>query len=81
MTCESDEGDRPCYVGRVGLTDRSRRAGKQFSNFQTRLKGLRRVKPCASRRLRRSLTGQGWTRLAGPVSPGGCSTPTDRRQQ
>jgi hypothetical protein len=34
----SDRG-RPCYVGRVGLTDRSRRAGKQFSNFQTRLKG------------------------------------------
>ncbi len=34
----SDRG-RPCYVGRVGLTERSRRAGKQFSNFQTRLKG------------------------------------------
>jgi hypothetical protein len=34
----TDRG-RPCYVGRVGLTDRSRRAGKQFSNFQTRLKG------------------------------------------
>jgi hypothetical protein len=33
------EGSRPRYVGRVGLTERSRRAGKRFSNFRTRLQG------------------------------------------
>src|SRR5205823_5803117 len=33
------QNGRPRYVGRVGLTERSRRAGKKFSNFQTRLKG------------------------------------------
>ena len=33
------ERGRPCYVGRVGLTERSRRAGKGFSNFRTRLNG------------------------------------------
>jgi hypothetical protein len=33
------ERGRPCYVGRVGLTERSRRAGKRFSNFRTRLNG------------------------------------------
>jgi hypothetical protein len=33
------EGGRPRYVGRVGLTERSRRAGKRFSNFRTRLGG------------------------------------------
>jgi hypothetical protein len=33
------EKGRPQYVGRVGLTDRSRRAGKGHSNFRTRLKG------------------------------------------
>lgn len=27
------------YVGRVGLTDRSRRAGKRFSSFRTRVRG------------------------------------------
>src|SRR5579884_1676013 len=31
---------------------------------------FRRVKPCAARRLRRSLPGQGLTRLAGPLRPG-----------
>ncbi len=33
------ERRRPRYVGRVGLTERSKRAGKRFSNFQTRLHG------------------------------------------
>jgi hypothetical protein len=33
------ERGRPCYVGRVGLTERSRRAGTRFSNFRTRLNG------------------------------------------
>jgi hypothetical protein len=33
------ERGKPCYVGRVGLTERSRRAGKGFSNFRTRLNG------------------------------------------
>ncbi len=33
------ERGRPRYVGRVGLTERSRRAGKGFSNFRTRLNG------------------------------------------
>lgn len=33
------EKTKPRYVGRVGLTERSRRAGKGFSNFQTRLRG------------------------------------------
>ena len=32
-----DTGD-PQYVGRVGLTDRSRRAGKRFSSFRTRVR-------------------------------------------
>src|SRR5271165_5843064 len=48
--------------------------GSPWAGFErTRLgqqTGLRRVKPCASRRLRRSLTGQGLTRLAGPLRPG-----------
>lgn len=30
---------KPRYVGRVGLTERSKRAGKGFSNFRTRLRG------------------------------------------
>lgn len=29
----------PRYVGRVGLTERSKRAGKSFSSFRTRLRG------------------------------------------
>lgn len=33
------ERGRPRYVGRVGLTERSKRAGKGFSNFRTRLRG------------------------------------------
>jgi hypothetical protein len=33
------EKGRPRYVGRVGLTERSKRAGKKFSNFRTRLRG------------------------------------------
>ncbi|MBW8060694.1 MAG: IS1380 family transposase, partial [Solirubrobacterales bacterium] len=33
------KGGRPRYVGRVGLTDRSKRAGKAFSSFRTRLRG------------------------------------------
>lgn len=33
------EQDKARYVGRVGLTDRSRRAGKGFSSFRTRLRG------------------------------------------
>jgi hypothetical protein len=33
------ERGKPCYVGRVGLTERSRRADKGFSNFRTRLNG------------------------------------------
>jgi|GEM_PF-1607019 len=33
------EGGKPRYVGRVGLTERSKRAGKKFSNFRTRLRG------------------------------------------
>ncbi len=33
------ERGRPRYVGRVGLTERSKRAGKKFSNFRTRLRG------------------------------------------
>lgn len=33
------EKRQPRYVGRVGLTDRSKRAGKRFSNFRTRLRG------------------------------------------
>ena len=33
------ERGRPRYVGRVGLTERSRRAGKRFSSFRTRLAG------------------------------------------
>lgn len=34
-----DDVDAPQYVGRVGLTDRSRRAGKRFSSFRTRIRG------------------------------------------
>jgi hypothetical protein len=34
-----DDADAPQYVGRVGLTDRSRREGKRFSSFRTRVKG------------------------------------------
>lgn len=33
------ERGRPRYVGRVGLTDRSRLAGTRYSNFRTRLRG------------------------------------------
>lgn len=33
------EKGRPRYVGRVGLTDRSKRAGKAYSSFRTRLRG------------------------------------------
>lgn len=33
------EGGVARYIGRVGWTDRSRAAGKKFSNFQTRLRG------------------------------------------
>lgn len=33
------EKGKPRYVGRVGLTERSKRAGKKFSNFRTRLRG------------------------------------------
>lgn len=33
------ERGKPHYVGRVGLTERSKRAGKKFSNFRTRLRG------------------------------------------
>jgi hypothetical protein len=33
------ERSRPRYVGRVGLTDRSKRAGKAYSSFRTRLRG------------------------------------------
>jgi hypothetical protein len=33
------ERGRARYVGRVGLTERSRRSGKGFSNFRTRLQG------------------------------------------
>jgi hypothetical protein len=31
--------DEPMYVGRVGLTERSRLAGKKFASFRTRIKG------------------------------------------
>src|SRR5947209_549514 len=34
-----DQRGKPQYVGRVGLTERSRLAGKSFSNFRTRLRG------------------------------------------
>jgi hypothetical protein len=34
-----DDAGAPQYVGRVGLTDRSRRAGKRFSSFRTRVRG------------------------------------------
>lgn len=34
-----DDAATPQYVGRVWLTDRSRRAGKQFSSFRTRIRG------------------------------------------
>lgn len=34
-----DDAGEPRYVGRVGLTDRSRRAGKRFSSFRTRVRG------------------------------------------
>jgi hypothetical protein len=34
-----DQAESPHYVGRVGLTERSRRAGKGFSNFRTRVQG------------------------------------------
>lgn len=33
------ERRRPRYVGRVGLTDRSKLAGKTYSSFRTRLRG------------------------------------------
>lgn len=33
------EKGKPRYVGRVGLTERSKRAGRGFSNFRTRLRG------------------------------------------
>jgi len=38
------EKGRPRYVGRVGLTDRSKRAGKAFSSFRTRLQGHGRAR-------------------------------------
>src|SRR5688572_18567864 len=38
------KGGRPLYVGRVGLTERSRRAGRRFSNFRTRLRGHTRAR-------------------------------------
>lgn len=34
-----DERGTPQYVGRVGLTERSRRAGRGFSNFRMRVRG------------------------------------------
>lgn len=34
----ADAEDTPLYVGRVGLTDRSRLAGKRFSSFRTRIR-------------------------------------------
>jgi hypothetical protein len=33
------EKGKPRYIGRVGLTDRSKLAGKTFSSFRTRLRG------------------------------------------
>src|SRR4051794_28623450 len=33
------ERGKPRYIGRVGLTERSKRAGKKNSNFRTRLQG------------------------------------------
>lgn len=33
------ERGKPRYVGRVGLTERSKHAGKKFSSFRTRLRG------------------------------------------
>lgn len=38
------EKGRPRYVGRVGLTERSKRAGKAFSSFRTRLRGHTRAR-------------------------------------
>jgi hypothetical protein len=39
-----DERSSPQYVGRVGLTERSRRAGKRFSSFRTRVRGHTRAR-------------------------------------
>jgi hypothetical protein len=38
------ERGQPRYVGRVGLTDRSKRAKKKFSSFRTRLRGHTRAR-------------------------------------
>jgi hypothetical protein len=38
------EKGKPRYVGRVGLTERSKRAGKTFSSFRTRLRGHTRAR-------------------------------------
>ena len=58
----------------------SRRPGFEPTPEGQQTGSRRRVKPCASRRLRRSLTGQGLTRLAGLLWPGRAQTPTARRQ-
>lgn len=39
-----DGNNRPRYIGRVGLTERSRLAGTTFSNFRTRLRGHARAR-------------------------------------
>ena len=39
-----DESDAAQYVGRVGLTERSRREGKRFSSFRTRVRGHTRAR-------------------------------------
>lgn len=38
------EKGKPRYVGRAGLTERSKRAGKTFSSFRTRLRGHTRAR-------------------------------------
>src|SRR5271167_4348158 len=63
-------------VGPRGPSDGPPRAfsplqpGSERTPFEASKPALGRVKPCALRRLRRSLTGQGLTRLAGPLWPG-----------
>lgn len=39
-----DNDNRPRYVGRVGLTERSRLAGTRFSSFRTRVRGHARAR-------------------------------------
>lgn len=39
-----DDAESPQYVGRVGLTERSRLAGKKFSSFRTRVRGHTRAR-------------------------------------